>query len=95
MTVTSTLHTLSTTAQLIATGRHSGANDKSGVLITEGSANIYIGGPAVDATDGVLVEAGTALALDLSTGDMLYAIATSGTPTVKVLTTRTGYVAAS
>ena len=95
MAINSEVHTLSTTPQLIADGYNSSVGDMASVLLTEASATIYVGGSAVDSTDGTAIAVDEAFSIDLSAGDSLYAVAASGTPTVKVLTTRTAYVEAS
>jgi len=77
--------TLSTTAELIASGG-SAQNPKT-VLIRSPSATIFVGGPTVTAADGFPVGVNDTLSLDLRSGDDLYAIASAGTPTVNVLIT--------
>jgi hypothetical protein len=91
--ITSTVHTLSTTAELIASGVNATPTSKVSVLLSGGSADIYVGGEGVTTALGTLLSAGQALSIDLSHGDSLYAVAASGTPTIRVLTTHTGYVA--
>lgn len=91
MTVHSTLHALSTSPKQIAKG--SSAHDRFGVILTEASANVYVGGVDVDTVSGTLLSPGGMLTIDLSASDTLYAVAASGSPTVKVLTTRGGYIA--
>lgn len=91
MAIKSKLFALTTTPKLIAKG--SSASDKFGVILTEASANVYIGGSDVDTTNGTLLQPGGMLTIDLSADDNLYAVASAGSPTIKVLTTRAGYVA--
>lgn len=87
------LHTLSTSAEMIATAENASSTDKVSVLVSSPSAEVYIGGADVTAANGVVLGTGATLSIDLAGGDSLYAIAGSGTPTVRVMTTRTGYVA--
>lgn len=89
--VHSRLHALSTTAKLIARGGT--ASSPNGVILSEASGNVYLGGSDVDTTSGTLLQPGGVLTVDLSVSDDLYAIATAGSPTVKVLTTMGGVVA--
>jgi len=78
---------LSTTAQIIATGSPT-MSDKTTVILKTPSALIYLGGSDVDATVGMPFDVDDAIAIDLGPGDVLYARATAGTPTVQVLLTR-------
>lgn len=87
------LHTLSTDAQMIATAENASVTDKVSVLVSSPSATIYVGGPNVTAANGIPVATDASLSVDLAGGDDLYAVASAGTPTVRVMTTRTGYVA--
>jgi len=93
MTIKTDVFTLSSTATQIATGLRAKVNDAASVLVHDPTADVYLGGSDVTTADGVLVPAGESLSIDLGPGDMLYAIVASGTPTVKVMTTRTGFVA--
>lgn len=93
MAVRTVLHTLSTTAKLIATGANSTADDPVSVIVSAPSAEIYIGGADVTAATGTPVPITTGkVDVRLGPDDTLYAIASAATPTVRVLTTRTGYV---
>lgn len=91
MAIKSTLHALSTSPKQIAKG--GSASAPNGVILSEASANVWLGGENVDTTDGTLLQAGGTLTIDLSVGDTLYAVASSGSPTLKVFTTRGGEVA--
>ena len=90
--ISTALHTLSTTAQLIATGDAASVTDRPSALVSAPSADIYVGGPDVTTANGILVASGANLSVDLGPGDLLYAVASAGTPTVRVMTTRTGFV---
>ena len=80
--------TLSTTAELLVSSSGVDGNIPRTVVLTGGSAaDIYIGGPDVDSTNGYPV-ADTTLTLLLGPGDDLWAVAGSGTPTINVLVTR-------
>lgn len=81
------LLTLSTSAELIC-NPDATADLPVTVTLTGGSADdIYIGGSAVDSTDGYPIGADT-LTLVLGPGDQLWAVAGSGTPTINILRTR-------
>lgn len=83
------LANLTTTAELIVSSSGIPASIPRTVLLSSASAAIYIGGSTVDATDGYPMDATSApVAILLGPGDDLYAIAGSGTPTVRVLVTR-------
>lgn len=49
------------------------------------SVSVYLGDSAVASSDGFELAAGEAAAIDLETGEVLYAIAASGTVTVHKL----------
>jgi hypothetical protein len=92
--ITSTVHTLSTSAEKIVDAVQATATSKIRVVLSEPSADIHVGGVGVTTALGTKVVATTGtLTLDLGPGDDLYAIAASGTPTVRVLTVGSGYVA--
>lgn len=78
--------TLSTTAELIASGG-AGA-DKKTVMIRAASATVYLGGASVTSDDGFPLNENETISLELGPQDDLYAIAASGTPTINVLVTR-------
>lgn len=91
MASSSRLFTLSTTPTLVAKGK-GGGPAKVQVLVTEPSATIYAGGSDVDSTEGITIETSSYLSMDLADDDELWLVAGAGTPTCKVLTTRTGLV---
>lgn len=74
----------SVTPTLIATG---GAIPISVTLANASAATIYLGGATVDATDGFPLGTGI-FSVDLVQGDVLYAFASTGSPTVNVFKTR-------
>ena len=88
MPILSRLVTVTTNATLVATNRLGVARDDKAVLFSEPSADIFVGGPGVTAAAGTRVAVGSTLNIDLGAGDEVFAIASSGTPTVRVLTTR-------
>jgi len=55
------------------------------VVIAGASATVFVGGSDVTSTAGLPVTTTTILTLDLQSGDDLYAIASTGSPTVNVL----------
>jgi hypothetical protein len=93
MPIQNALHTLSTAPEMIASGASATLSDKVSVLVSAPSATIFVGGPDVTAANGVAVTSSDTLSIDLLAGDSLFAIASTGTPTVRVMTTRHGYVA--
>lgn len=86
MPVVASIVTLATTQTLIATG--GGAADKVTVIVKNASAAIFLGGAGLTTATGLPLATTEAVSLDLGPGDLLYAIASSGTPTVAVLKTR-------
>lgn len=94
MTVNSALITLSTSPRLIATGGGATLQDPNLCLISEATADIFVGGVGVTPADGTRVIAAVGfLSIPLHPGDFLYAVAVSGTPTLRVFTNRMGFVA--
>jgi hypothetical protein len=94
MTVRTVLHTLSTSPKLIAKGVGSTTAAPTVAIVSAPSAEIYVGGVDVTAANGTPVAITTGqLRVDLGPDDELYAIASAATPTVRVFTTRAGYVA--
>ncbi len=55
-----------------------------GVML-QGSADFYLGGPAVTSSTGILIPAGTIANLTTFYGTNIYGITASGTSTVRVL----------
>ena len=84
MSITAREEALSVTAELIETGVPEGKI----VLLRDASADIYLGGADVTTAQGFKLATTDILSITLLQGDSLYAIATSGTPTVRVLVTR-------
>jgi hypothetical protein len=75
------------TPTLLTVGGHS-ANDPRTVIISDASALIYLGGSGVTSSNGSSFTTVDKLVLDLFCQDDLYAIASTGTPTVRVFRTR-------
>ena len=88
MAILSRIVTLSTTPQLVATQRGYVIEDVGAVFLSEPSADIFIGGIGVTAAAGTRVAVGTTMNVDIGPGDDVWAVASAGTPTVRVLTTR-------
>lgn len=65
-----------------------GSGEGKIVLLRDASADIYLGGDGVTTAQGFKLATTDVLSITLLPGDSLYAIATSGTPTVRVMTTR-------
>jgi len=84
----SKLVTLSTTPTKVASANNTSITDPATVLITEASADVYVGGADVDATDGTKIVAGGYFSWQMLPGDDVYVVASAGTPTIKVLTNR-------
>lgn len=79
-----TLNAVSPT--LLATGR---GMDTVSVVVSEASANVFLGGEAVTAVTGTQLSATTdRFSADLGPGDLLFGIASAGTPTVKTMVLR-------
>ena len=90
MAIHTEANALSTTLELIhtATNGHTGAPE--GLLIYNADAviTIYVGGADVSTANGIPVTALATLALDLISGEKVYAVAASGTPSIRILHTR-------
>ena len=84
MSISSRSEALSTTAELLETGVPEGKI----VLLRDASADIYLGGADVTVANGFKLATTDILSLTLLQGDSLYAIASGGTPTVRLLVTR-------
>lgn len=84
MSITSRAETLSTTAEIL----ESGSGEGKVILLRDASADIFLGGSDVTAANGFRLATTDVLSLTLYPGDVLYAIASSGTPTVDILVTR-------
>jgi hypothetical protein len=91
MTVRSNIHTLSTTREKIAEGGGAKGLPNQVTVIGASDANVRIGGADVDSTNGIPLATTTVIQFNIGPGDDLYAIATTGTPTVRTLTTGSGY----
>ena len=83
MAFQSASNALSTTREIIATGKNPG---ETGVLVynADGAITVYVGDSTVDATEGVPIVAGGSYSIDLHNAETLWAVAASGTPTVVV-----------
>lgn len=92
MAIQATQFTLSTVATLVATGANATVSDRATAIVSAPSATIYAGGPNVTSTSGIPISPTGWLSIELGPGDLLYLIAASGTPTVQVVTTRTGAI---
>jgi archaellum component FlaG (FlaF/FlaG flagellin family) len=76
-----------TTTPVELTGADQGQSSGSSILVQAGSVTVYVGGSTVTAADGFPIAAGATLTLDLDPGELLYAVAASGSTTVHVLRT--------
>lgn len=86
MAVTSIATTVSTTATLIATHTDSSKRSLSVLVRCNGGKTIYVGGSGVDSTAGTDVANNEDLSLNLGPGEDLYAVVTTGTTSIKVIT---------
>ncbi|MEE8375505.1 MAG: hypothetical protein V3S26_04210 [Acidimicrobiia bacterium] len=79
----SNANTLSTVAEVIATGKNGG---DTGILVynTDATITVYIGASDVDATEGVPVLALGSYSADIRASEKVYAVAASGTPVIVV-----------
>ena len=84
MAITSRSETLSTTAEILETGSSEGKV----ILLRDASADIFLGGSDVTSANGFRLATTDVLSITLLPGDTLYAIASTGTPTVDILVTR-------
>lgn len=85
--INATKVTVNTTATLIVSAAGSSPGDRRTAFIGKPSVIIYIGGPAVTVAQGFPVDTTEVVALDLSAGDTVYAIAGSTTD-VRTFVTR-------
>lgn len=80
MSVRATRVAVATTATKI------GYEGRGSLLVrNRGNNPVYLGGPDVQTTSGMQVDAGEAVPIDLASGDVLYGIVAAGTETVHVL----------
>jgi len=84
MSIITKIVTLGTTATLLETGVPEGKV----TLLRDASADVFIGGSDVTTANGFRLATTDVLSVTCYQGDALYAIASSGTPTVRVLATR-------
>jgi hypothetical protein len=76
--ITTSVVTVTTTAQLIADGTNYTNYDPLPVLLRNDSGTtIYVGGAGVTTATGYAILTGTSLPLEIAHGDQLYAIAAS------------------
>jgi hypothetical protein len=90
MAIISSANTLSVTSELVFTAVNGHADALESVTVHNNDATIlvYVGGSDVSTANGLPVAAGTAITLNLIQGDAVYAVAASGTPEIRVLSTR-------
>jgi hypothetical protein len=89
--ITAMVATLSTTRQMIVDTTNVSVNNPCYVRLQEASAAIVIGGSDVTTSIGQTVAATSGVRdLVLGPGDDLYAIASTGTPTVRMFITGAG-----
>jgi hypothetical protein len=92
MPVYARLEPLSTTAEAIVsstnlTYTNTGTPYRVAIKNVDGAITVYLGGADVANTgaNGYELLFGTTISLDLYTGDVLYAVAASGTPNIRIL----------
>lgn len=92
MAVTARLEALSTTAEVLVSSDALSRIEpdiplKVAVQNVDASIAVYLGGSNVTSAgaNGYLLAAGEQISFDLYVGDVLYAVAASGTPSVRVL----------
>lgn len=93
MAIKTTLSALSTTRAAVFTPTTGSLQDPTPILIQNPDAaiNIFLGGPTVTntgAATGILISPGQIITMSLTNGDILYAIAASGTPNIVVMAGR-------
>lgn len=87
MAIKATEITVGTTPTLLARG--GSFTDPIQVALRDASADMFVGGPDVDTSDGFPFNAADgSLSFELHSLDDLYAIVASGTATVRVIQTR-------
>ncbi len=88
MALVSSTNTLSTTAEVIHTAVNGSGHVPEGILIYNDDASIvvYVGGPTVDTSNGIPIAAGGSLSLDVVSAEQVWAVAASGTPVIRILT---------
>lgn len=78
--------TLSTTPLRIARGI--GGGDHVTCFVRGATATVFLGGATVDSTNGFPLTTSDSFSIDLINGDDLYAVASTGAPTIQVLAAR-------
>lgn len=87
MPLINTTVSVTASATLVATPTNASNTDPIPITIyNDGSIPVYVGGSAVTSAIGIPIAAGSAASLQLSAaGELVYAITTSGSCTVRVL----------
>lgn len=89
MPIVSVRVTVTTSPTVLSNPVYGSAGDPISVVVKNiGGASVYLGGAAVQSTDGLELAAGETLAVDLLAGDVLYAVAATGTVSVAVMKLR-------
>lgn len=83
MAFKSETNTLSTTSEVIFTF----PNEGTSVIVRNNDASIivYLGGPDVTTSNGFPLAAGASIPVSGYAGEILYAVAASGTPVIRLL----------
>jgi hypothetical protein len=86
MAVVSAQTTITSTRARISANLDDDHSPGASVLIrNRGSVSVWIGGPAVSASNGFEVQAGETISLELTGGDKLYAVTSSGSSTCHIV----------
>lgn len=89
MPILSTRVSVGTSPTILSNPVNGSLTDPISVVVKNiGGASVYLGGAAVQSTDGLELAAGETLAVDLMGGDVLYAVTASGTVSVAVMKLR-------
>ncbi len=89
MALVSSVNTLSTTKEVIHTATNGNGMSPEGILIynEDASITVYVGGPSITTSNGIPIVAGASISFDLITAEVVWAVAASGTPVIRILTT--------
>jgi hypothetical protein len=85
MSIVSTAVSVTGTATALPASGITGPTTVRTLIYNNGTATIYVGGSDVTTSNGIPIEVGSSLGMDVTVTETLYGIAASGTHNVRVL----------
>ncbi len=77
MAVSTALRTITTTRSIIVEKKGANPNDNHQLILSKATGDVFIGGPDVTVGNGFLIGVGENLAIPISQGDEVWAVAAS------------------